>query len=201
VDHRKPREDASIVRERVLDAAMRLAAARGFDAVSVQDFASACSLSKQALLHHFGSKDQLRAALIDRVTERTKARIPAILAALADPEQGAGAATDQLIAFVREEPDIPKVILRELLDAGEVPRIVSGAELWMTLAIAFVRDGQVAGRFREDLDPDAFLITLSSLILATAALAQQGGDGGPLSVDLPRRVREAVRMISVSLLG
>lgn len=203
VDLRKPREDAQTVRSRILDHAMRHIAERGIAGASIQDVADSAGLSKQALLHHFPSKDELRRAVLDRVAERTQERVPGILVALTEGEGGVARATELFIEFVSEEPELPRVVMRELLDSGAAaaPDLFRGSQIWLKLALAFIREGQAAGRFRPDLDPEAFLIDVSTSLLATAALSDvRDPAAAEFNVDLARRVREGVRMIGRALL-
>lgn len=53
-------------RARLLDVALQLFAARGYDAVGVQEIVEAAGLTKPSLYHHFGSKHGLLTELVDR---------------------------------------------------------------------------------------------------------------------------------------
>jgi TetR/AcrR family transcriptional regulator len=59
--------DAERSREAILDAAERQFADRGFDAVSLQEIATAAGLSRGAPSYFFGSKDSLYEAVLERV--------------------------------------------------------------------------------------------------------------------------------------
>jgi AcrR family transcriptional regulator len=59
--------DAERSREAILDAAERQFADRGFDAVSLQEIATAVGLSRGAPSYFFGSKDSLYEAVLERV--------------------------------------------------------------------------------------------------------------------------------------
>ncbi len=50
--------------ERILSVALRLFAARGYDAVGVQELAAAAGTTKPPLYHHFGSKQGVLEALV-----------------------------------------------------------------------------------------------------------------------------------------
>ena len=50
--------------ERILAAALRLFAARGYEAVGVQELAEAAGVTKPPLYHHFGSKEGVLEALV-----------------------------------------------------------------------------------------------------------------------------------------
>jgi AcrR family transcriptional regulator len=51
---------------RILDGALLSFGTRGYDATSLDTLAGSIGLSKQTILHHFGSKERLLDALLDR---------------------------------------------------------------------------------------------------------------------------------------
>ena len=53
-------------RLQIIEAATRQIAQRGFWGVSVHDIASACGITDAGLLHHFGTKDALLIAVLER---------------------------------------------------------------------------------------------------------------------------------------
>ena len=55
------------VPERLVDAATRLFADRGFDRVAVQEIVDAAGVTKGAMYHYFGSKDDLLHEIYARV--------------------------------------------------------------------------------------------------------------------------------------
>jgi AcrR family transcriptional regulator len=59
------REDDLTAKATIRNAALRLFAERGHDAVTVREIAAAAGVSPALVVHHFGSKDGLRAA-VDR---------------------------------------------------------------------------------------------------------------------------------------
>jgi AcrR family transcriptional regulator len=78
--------DASTTAERLLDAAERLFAERGVDAVSVRAVNAAAGANVAAVHYHFGSKDALVEAVLRRRMDRLGARRLAMLAALPTDE-------------------------------------------------------------------------------------------------------------------
>jgi AcrR family transcriptional regulator len=69
-------------RERLLDAAERLFATGGLDAVSVRDITEAAGANTAAIHYHFGSKQDLMAAIVERRAERIGQRRRELLAHL-----------------------------------------------------------------------------------------------------------------------
>ncbi len=60
-------------RTRLLDAAMNMIRARGFDATSVDDLCEAAAVTKGSLFHHFATKEELGVAAADHWSATTGA--------------------------------------------------------------------------------------------------------------------------------
>jgi AcrR family transcriptional regulator len=63
-------EKRLVTRARLLDAAVRVFAARGYDAATVEEIAEESGLSNGALYYNFGSKEDLFFALLDERMDR-----------------------------------------------------------------------------------------------------------------------------------
>lgn len=61
----------------ILDAAERLMATRGYAATSISDIRKACGLPPSSIYWHFGSKEGVLAAVMERGAERFFAAVPA----------------------------------------------------------------------------------------------------------------------------
>ena len=84
-------------RTRILDAAMLVFRRQGFRRSSIEQAAEAAGLTRQALYHHFKSKEALFRAVIEQVHERAMA---AEMAAADAKEKAGGDLADILIAQV-----------------------------------------------------------------------------------------------------
>ncbi len=62
----RPKAGSEDKRERVLNEAVALFGAHGYAGTSLADIAAAADISKAGLLHHFSSKDELFAQVLDR---------------------------------------------------------------------------------------------------------------------------------------
>jgi len=101
-------------RQRYLDAASRLFAARGFRAVSIDDLGEAVGVSGPALYRHFAGKDAILAEILVGVSERLVEGLGAARAA-------GGTARETLLRliafhadFATSEPDVIRLQDREL---------------------------------------------------------------------------------------
>src|SRR3981189_2096908 len=82
-------------RTRILDAAMLVFRRHGFRRSSIEQAADAAGLTRQALYHHFKSKEALLRAVIERLYENALA---AEIAAAHAAEQAGGSLADILVA-------------------------------------------------------------------------------------------------------
>ncbi len=103
-------------RDQFLAAAASQFAQRGFYGASIASIAAELGLTKQALLHHFGSKEKLYGEILQSISGQILAELEEIKASVSDP-------ADQLEAIVLhhyrdqvQQQDSARLMMRELLD-------------------------------------------------------------------------------------
>ncbi len=103
-------------RDQFIAAAQPLFAEKGFYGVSIATIARELGLTKQALLHHFGSKEKVYGEVLRRVSEQLLAVTGKIVASDIGP-------ADKLVELVLAQyhtqmgdQDSARLIMRELLD-------------------------------------------------------------------------------------
>ncbi|MFF3439099.1 TetR/AcrR family transcriptional regulator [Streptosporangium sp. NPDC002721] len=101
-------------RERILDAARRLFAERGYAATSLADIASAVGLTKTAVAYHFHPKDRLATELIAPAAED----IVALIEGDFDDDR---AFVEALVTFVVRHRAIIRLILEDISGADDAP--------------------------------------------------------------------------------
>ncbi len=104
-------------RDRLLDVARLQFAERGFDGVSIASIADDLGLSKQALLHHFSSKEKLYGELLAGISRDFEARVESHGAPSGDTDALVALFLD-LAADSRLHQDQTALLMRELLDNG-----------------------------------------------------------------------------------
>ena len=72
----RPKAGSEDKKARILSEALTLFSTRGYVATSLADIARASDISKAGLLHHYSSKDQLLAAVLEERDRRTMSRLP-----------------------------------------------------------------------------------------------------------------------------
>ncbi|MEO0608144.1 MAG: helix-turn-helix domain-containing protein [Pseudomonadota bacterium] len=103
-------------RTKCLDSAEALFAERGFYGVSLAAIAADLELTKQALLHHFGSKEKLYGAVLKRISDRFATLAAAAQTAATRPEDQLTAYLLQLLSAPDQGVSQTRLLMRELLD-------------------------------------------------------------------------------------
>ncbi|MFT3707333.1 MAG: TetR/AcrR family transcriptional regulator [Archangium sp.] len=156
-------------RERIIDAALAVFSAQGVAGASVQDVADRAGMSKQALLHHFPSKDQLRLGVYERIASRLRDQLPAAAAEFVSRSHDRYHALLELaLQGFMAEVELARFVVFELLErpaAFQAWLRKEGAP-WLGLVQGVVaQQGKRAG-----FDAEAHVIALAVLMLAQSAL-------------------------------
>jgi TetR/AcrR family transcriptional regulator len=159
------------VRARAVAAATRLIAAHGFEATSVQAVADEVGVTKQAVLHHFPSKEQLRQAVLDAILAHWTEALPRLLLAASASEGRFDAVFGELQRFFATAPDRALVVLREALDRpAEMKRLLKGpVRPWLAAVAGYIESGKQAGAHYVDVDAEAYVVHVLQMVIAAAA--------------------------------
>lgn len=191
-------------RDRILDAAERLFAARGFSGTAMRDIAARVDLNPASLYNHFDSKE----ALYEAVLERGLGPLFETLDTLARAdwtEAGFDAVAENLIESLARRSEIPRLIVHEALGGGE--RLTWLAEKWLrplyARTLASFRESGSPGNWRE-ADLPYLLMAFHHLILghfAAAPMLREVLDEDPLAPEAVERYSRFVRKVADRLFG
>ncbi len=137
---------------------MQLFAERGYAEVTVRQIALAAGVSPALVIHHYGSKESLRA----RLEERIAAVVESMLADLARlPEEGGSTSVAELFTErLEDEPGMAGYVRRLLADGG--PAGLALFERLYQVTVAGLRALEHAGVIRPSRDEavrSAFLLS------------------------------------------
>ncbi|HET6305449.1 MAG TPA: helix-turn-helix domain-containing protein [Myxococcota bacterium] len=107
-------------RERLLDAAIDLIAERGYSASSVEALCRRAGVAKTALYWHFGSKEGLLAAAMEKVANAWIEEIQKSVYLARDPAQRLERAFEGLRRMVEARPQILRLLLAVANERAEV---------------------------------------------------------------------------------
>jgi len=164
----KAREAPTSTKGRILAAAEAIFAEKGFAGASTREIAAAAEVNISGLHYHWDSKETLYFAVFqnvyDRILEVVRSAVPDSVGsgsqrAVIDEAMGL------LFDFFADNPNLPKLLARRLLEAGE-----GGVEIerdillpaWQQFARWIAQPG---GQKPKDLDVQVFMLEVHSVLL------------------------------------
>lgn len=155
-------------RDRVLDAALSAFGTRGYDATSLDDVAAEVGITKQAILYHFPTKEELLRASIE--VAATELDI-----ALSHAARSGGAGFARIESLVRatfslaaRRPEVLGLVRSITRQGGQASVELAGRMSEMLEgAVRFIEAEMDAGRFRR-LEPRMLLLAIYSAVVGAA---------------------------------
>lgn len=149
-------------RARIRDAAIARIGAEGFAATSVRAVAADAGVSPALVLHHFGSKDGLRAACDEHVLATIRDGKSATMAG--------GPGLDTLAALRRLDEATPvlRYLARVLVEPSA--RVAALVDEMVADAVAYTTEGERSGLLRPSRDPRARAAVMTLWSLGALAL-------------------------------
>ncbi|ONI70252.1 TetR family transcriptional regulator [Actinosynnema sp. ALI-1.44] len=148
--------NASGVDDRLLAEATRLFARQGFDRTSVQEVVEAAGVTKGAMYHYFGSKDDLLHEIYGRVLRDQTARLEKFAAGEAPaPQRLRDAAADVVVTTIENLDDF-KIFTQSMhhLSAAKQRAVRAERRKYHERFRSLVEEGQRDGDFRADVPAD-----------------------------------------------
>lgn len=200
---RRGRRPSGDVRGQVLEVATRLLAERGFEGMTLQAVADEVGIRKPSVLHHFPSKEALHAAVVGGILEHWSDLVPQLLRSATGGRSAFDDLVRELTGFFSEAPVRARLLIREILDRPRQFRALYARHVvpWITMFALGVREGQRAGTYRAELDPDEYLLHMLQLIVFSIGASDVVAD--PAARDAreraQRRHRELLRIARTAL--
>ena len=191
------------VKERILQEALRLFSEKGFEGTSLQSIADAVGIQKPSLIYHFPSKEDLRQNVVESLVVYWKNELPRMLSASASGQDQLVSTMDALVNFFLEDVNRARLVVREMLDRPEETFALLGEHVspWTRLIGEFLRLGQQSGAYRQDMNPDAYIV--QTMVMVVGAVAMGGVTSGVIGhpSGFPQKVliKELVRIAQSSL--
>lgn len=196
---------AERTRAAILEAAEALFAARGFEATRLEDVAERVGIRRASIVYYFRDKRELYDAVLLDVFSGLLAGVGAALeggGALAARVEGAVSAW---VEYVARRPSLPRLLLREVLDAGgDGPVLRAETEPFFALVQrVLARSGGDPLLADGPLDPAhiASAIAGTSVFYLTALPALVPELGEALSPERLRDHREQLLRVTRRLIG
>jgi len=141
-------------RQAIIDTSAHLFARQGYHATGITELCTANDLGKGALYHYIGSKEELLAAIHDRVMDEVMAGADRVAEVGGTPSDQLAMLGDELLDVIHRYPDHVWVFLHEFpaLTGERAEQFRVRRRAYEQRVEAVVRAGVEAGEFR-DVDP------------------------------------------------
>jgi len=190
---RSARSDGIRTRRAILDEAASLATVEGLDGLSLARLAERVGISKSGLFAHFGSKEELQLATVERATEIFDEVVVRPAAGAPDGLERLRALLEGFLGHV-EVGVFPGgcffASAAAELDtrSGPVRELALGVVAdWTEALEAAVREAQDEGRIVRDVDPVQLVFELDAYVMLANAQFVASGSNDPLE-----RARRAI---------
>jgi AcrR family transcriptional regulator len=140
-------------RRRILEAAVRVFARRGFHASRVGDIAEEAGVAHGLLYHYFSSKDEVLQTVFRENWAELLERFEQVEASDEPADEKLHGLLKILLRTWRNDPDLVTVMVREVGRSAHLASQVEVIGQGFAVIERVIRQGQGEGVFRADLDP------------------------------------------------
>lgn len=190
------RSRSEVTLERIMGAAKDEFAQNGFAGARVDGIARRAGVNKAALYYHVGDKKTLYARVIQHVLQGASSRLEHHLVQSRSPEE-------RILAYVRalaetfcENPQMPRIVMREMVSGGQtLPGVFfDGLARIIGMLADIIDDGRRSGVFGDARAGLVHFMTIGALVISTTAVPLMRerctGDGFSKVFFEPRTVEE-----------
>ncbi len=152
---------------RIMEAAKDEFADKGFAGARVDEIARRAGVNKAALYYHIGDKDALYAAVIHGVIGMAAQRLAEDVGLTGTPEEKIKTYLRTLIKTFDENPQVPRIMMREMASGGKSLPGVFFQDLFSVLQIlsGIIEEGKEKGVFA-----DTFPLLLHFMAIGTTVI-------------------------------
>lgn len=152
---------------RIIEAATAEFAERGYDGARVERIVANADCNMRMVYHYYGSKERLYLAVLDSIYEDIRGKERLLALDHLEPVEGIAALVDFTVSHFVENKTFVQLTMNENLQRGihiarsrRIPQISSPLIEQVT---GLLRRGEVAGLFREAVDPLQLYVTIVAL--------------------------------------
>ena len=140
-------------RDRILDAAVKVFADRGFHTATVAEIAKAAGVADGTIYLYFKSKDDVLLRLFDEKMGELEGEVRAALANETSARGKLERFIQHHLALVEKNPDLAAVLIVELRQSAQFLKAADRAKPYIDLIAEVVKGGQESGEFARDISP------------------------------------------------
>ncbi len=175
IDQTSRRLDTQTRREQITLTALKLVDEEGLEKLSIAGIAKEIGLVPSAIYRHFNGKDQIVDAVSDLIRERLLGNVRYVCNETSDPIKRLRLLLERHIALIKTDAGIPRFVFSaETFKGGpeRKERLYQTVRLYLEKIGDIIREGQLKGRIRRDIDTEALSVMFLGLIQPAVFLRQ-----------------------------
>ncbi len=168
---RRTKEDAEMTRNKLLQIALKIFSAKGYNATRLDDIAKEAGLSRGAIYWHFKNKTELFRVLHKENLERSTKLLDKIWELKIPPAAKLKKLMTSFLIFLEEDEQYKLFRELTLFKMGIQPELHHELEeehryfeQHIKKLTALIKQGQLLGEFKKDIDPADMAISVSGFI-------------------------------------
>jgi TetR/AcrR family transcriptional regulator len=166
-EEQRRERNAAATRQRILDAAEREFAARGFAGARLREISSVAGVQSALIHHYFADKRGLYRAVLDRALLSTSTESLSLLSDQGDLPSTAGGFVDLLLRFHADHHQVLAIMRHESMNGDDMLLEVcrQRTQPIVTALTLYLEERQRAGEVRDDLAAPELIVALLGMIM------------------------------------
>lgn len=151
----KKESEASAKSLRILDAAMRVFARKGFYNSTIADVAKAAEVAEGTIYLYFKNKDDLLISIFEHSMDLFIVEAQKELEGVTDPKEKLKKFIALHLRLVQKNPELAQVLQIELRQSSKFMKEYEGGKFseYLNVVRSILEEGQEKGIFRKDIEP------------------------------------------------
>lgn len=140
---------------RIMEAATRVFAQKGFYNATISDIAKVAEVAEGTIYLYFKNKDDLLISIFEHSMEFFIQEVNKDLEGVADPKEKLKKFIDLHLRLVQKNPDLAQVLQIELRQSSKFMKEYEGGKFseYLNVVRSILEEGQEKGIFRKELEP------------------------------------------------
>jgi AcrR family transcriptional regulator len=140
-------------RRRILRAAIKVFAEKGYHTCRVQDIAAEAGVAYGLVYHYFSSKEELLETIFQRTWSNMLAAVEEVERSMAPAREQVEQVAHIVLSAWHADPDLVRVLVREVARSPHLQEEVDEIQSAFAALERIVIQGQTTGELRDDISP------------------------------------------------
>lgn len=158
-------------REQIVQAALRIVAEKGVNALTTATIAHEVGVSEANLYRHFTNKDEIISEMIESIGVGLRSNMESVIRLKASPLKRLERLFTLHLTYMEKNEGIPRLVFSEGIHAGREglkERLLGLINEYASVLKALIKKGQSEGVIRKDIDREAAALMFIGLIQVLA---------------------------------